>query len=230
LKRTRKGWAARRCPCPAYDQTTGGSTFVASAPIAGKTASVSIVHGNVVIQLPDGETLPLATGTRSVPLGATVDASKGAVRMTTSRTYSTHTGGHPATSTGVFSAGLFAARQQLERKHSSHTAVTEILLTGHKNAAQKAACHQTGPPGKGIVRSLHGVVKGVYRTVAAASVTTVNKGTWTVEDRCDGTVTTVTSGTATVTTTHGRHRTRHLHAGQSLLVRARFLTGKQHAH
>jgi len=42
----------------------------------------------------------------------------------------------------------------------------------------------------------------VYRTIGAASITAITNATWVVKDRCDGTVTEVGRGHATVTPRH----------------------------
>ena len=207
-------------------------TSVASAPVPGKTANVSVVSGVVLIELPSGAFVPLTGGTRSVPLGSTIDARKGAVRLATSADYRTPTNSHHAVASGTFSAGIFLAKQERARERlkngtTRYGAVTIIGLTTAPHAALKAGCRRTGPPGTGVVRSVHGVAKGVYRTVGQASVTSVSDGSWTVEDRCDGTLTTVTRGKATVVVTRGTRRTLHLRRGQSILAKARFLQAKR---
>ena len=79
-----------------------------------------------------------------------------------------------------------------------------------------------------MVRSLKGVVKGNYVAVGAASSMSMRKGAFVVQDRCDGTLTRVVKGKATVRykVGHGRHTrtvSRTLHAGQELLAKERFL-------
>jgi hypothetical protein len=37
-------------------------------------------------------------------------------------------------------------------------------------------------------------IKGVYRVVAGASTASIDRGTFTVQDRCDGTLTKITKG------------------------------------
>jgi hypothetical protein len=207
------------------------ATSVASAPIAGKTENVSVLSGRVLIELPNGAFVPLAAGTKAVPLSSTIDASKGIMRLVTSLNYPSRGNPHHAIATGTFSAGIFAAKQERARKalahgKPKHAAVTDIILKGPKHAAQRAGCRRTGPPGKGIVQSLHGVAKGIYQTIGAASITSVTKGAWTVQDRCDGTLTAVTSGHATVTITRGKHRIINVSAGKTLLAKARFLQAK----
>ncbi len=59
--------------------------------------------------------------------------------------------------------------------------------------------------------------------IAAASVTIVRNARWTVEDRCDGTLTGVGHGTATVTfLLHHRPVSKVVKAGRGLLVKQRF--------
>jgi hypothetical protein len=96
-------------------------------------------------------------------------------------------------------------------------------LTSAPGAVVAAGCRRTGAPGKGVVRALHGVAKGLYQTVGAASTTTTQDATWTVEDRCDGTLTAVSKGHASVSfVAHHHPRTVTVGAGQSYLVTARF--------
>jgi hypothetical protein len=98
------------------------------------------------------------------------------------------------------------------------------MLKSAKDAVAKAGCRPTGRPGKGVVRTVHGVTKGNYQIVGASSVTSVTNATWTVQDLCDGTMTTLQSGRATVTSLRGKgHKAHHLRAGQSLLIKGRFL-------
>jgi len=76
---------------------------------------------------------------------------------------------------------------------------------------------------------LQGVVKGVYRVHAAASTTSIDRGAFTIEDRCDGTLTMITKGRARVKITKGRRRNREvtLTQGQNLLVQVEQFTAKQ---
>lgn len=57
-----------------------------------------------------------------------------------------------------------------------------------------------GSRGKGVVRSLTGVAKGLYRTIGAASTTNVRNATWVVQECCDGTLTDIGRGRATSST------------------------------
>lgn len=208
---------------------TAGSTTVASSPVAGHTAAVT-ASGGVVLIKEGSHYVALKGSTVSVPIGSTLDARKGQV------TIATAADGLPASDprhrlqTGTFSAGIFTIKQQAARRRNQ-TPPTEVLLQTPPHAIAKARCTRTGPPRKGVVRMLTAVVKGVYRIHGAASTATIHQGALTVTDRCDGTLTTLTKGHATITITNGRHR-RHtitLTAGHSYLAQVRLFAAKQQA-
>jgi hypothetical protein len=208
---------------------SSATTTVASAPVAGKTATVAILSGKVLIKLKNSNQFVLlsTSGAISIPIGSTVDALGGAVSMTTAADTLSPTNHDHTVDSGTFSEGLFAVKQQADT-HQGVAPATNLVLQTPVGAVAKAKCRRTGPPGKGVVRSLRGVVKGVYRTVGAASTTTASNGTFMVQDRCDGTLTKVLKGRATVTykQKHGRRTrslTRTVRAGQSYLVKERFL-------
>ena len=99
------------------------------------------------------------------------------------------------------------------------------LRTPHR-ATAKARCRRTGSPGKGTVRAISGTAKGLFRTIGANSITTVHNATWIVSDRCDGTLTEVGRGSATVTPIHPTHKHEHpvtITAGQGVLIKGRFV-------
>jgi hypothetical protein len=216
-------------PPPPTTTTPVPPVLPAAAPpaVAGHTADVTLSGGVVLIKVGTSY-VPLTGTTISVPTGSTVDARKGAVTITTAAD------GLPAgdprhrVQAGTFSDGIFTVKQLADRDRHQ-TPATDVLLQTAPHAIAKAHCTRTGPPRKGVVRTLKGIVKGVYRVVAGASTTSVTRGAFTVSDRCDGTLTRVTSGHATITITKGRHRHHlvHLHAGQSYLVRLRLFVAKQ---
>ena len=90
--------------------------------------------------------------------------------------------------------------------------MTELVLRGalptcSSGGARAAAVTRRRPP-----RSLWGHDRhGKFRTRASNSVITVRGTTWFVSDRCDGTLTRVTSGSVSV---------RDLRTGRSKIVRA----------
>ncbi len=207
------------------------------APVAGKTAVASVISGIVRIELPNGSFTPLGSGTKSVPLGSTIDARRGTVHLKTSTGVHRKTSkptSSPNISSGTFSVGIFTieqARERHDKKHGGPMArTTQVKLRSAHGAVAKAGCRRTSAPGKGVVRQLHGIVKGRYEIVGAASTTLTDGATFTVQDRCDGTLTHVFKGRAriAVATGHHHHRTVQLKAGQSYLAVAIF-AAQQHA-
>jgi hypothetical protein len=227
-----------------------GTTSVASSPVSGVTGNVTVLEGTVIITEPAAHiahtsgapapivsSVPLKGQTVSVPMGATIDARKGEVALATAADYDSAQNAHHQIQTGVFAASMFTVKQQTarealnrqrrQRKHKRRPTgipATRLVLANPPGAATAAHCRRAGSPGNGIVRSLHGQAKGLYETVGAASITTVTNGLWTVEDRCDGTVTEVGRGRAVVTPTHGRHpKSVVVNHGQAVIVKSRFL-------
>ena len=76
------------------------------------------------------------------------------------------------------------------------------------------------------MRAISGTGKGLFRTVGANSITTIRDATWIVSDRCDGTLTEIGRGSATVTPIHPTHKHQRpvvVGAGQGVLIKGRFL-------
>jgi 6-phosphogluconolactonase len=217
----------------------GGAATIVSPPAAG-TGAVNVLKGRVRITLPGGRRAlaPRIGSTVAVPSGSQIDVRAGIARVSTAADYLRGSDRHHRLQSGVFSAGVFAIKQLTARQAQARARrarrrrlarpPTDLQLIAPKGAPKRAGCRRTGSPGKGVVRSVTGVAKGVYRTMGAASTTSVTQGAWTVQDRCDGTLTTVRTGRATVS--YRQRRRAHLarlRAGQSLLVRARFLQAKR---
>jgi hypothetical protein len=161
----------------------------------------------VLVRVP-GSTRPaaLADGA-SVPVGSIIDTRAGTVKLQSAL---------PAgrTQTGTFHGGLFEVRQPV----GGH-GMTDLVLRGAPpscpaGGARAAAAARRRPP-----RSLWGHDShGHFRTRASNSVITVRGTTWFVSDRCDGTLTRVTTGKVAVRDLH-TGRTVVLHAGQHHLAR-----------
>ena len=80
------------------------------------------------------------------------------------------------------------------------------------------ACAASSAPRKGVVRRLTIAAKGVFRTVGAAAPAKGRGATWSIADRCDGTLTRAIRGRVSVR--HGS-RTVTVRPGRSYLARAR---------
>ena len=193
----------------------------AAPPKLGQSVLLDAGKGAVLVKLP-GTTrfVPLADAA-TLPLGTTIDATKGEVTLSTALP-----GGKEQS--GTFSGGKFQVRQSKAR------GMTDIHLTGgdfgvcaaassakRKNGKVKAVAAGTGSGKKKpkSVRRLWGKDKnGRFRTHGKNSVATVRGTRWLTEDRCDGTRTTVTEGAVDVKPRRGGSTTRVV-AGKSLLVR-----------
>jgi Big-like domain-containing protein len=221
---------------------TGSSGSTTVAPVAGMTANVAVIQGTVLISLPrhapraagaEGPSsatyVPLKGG-GTIPVGSTVDATNGTVMLATAADYHGALDRKHRIQTGIFSAAIFTIEQQTakqQEKHSHRKATgmppTNLRLITPAATTATSRCHAKGAPGRAIVREMSARAKGFFRVIAAASVTIVRNAQWTVEDRCDGTLTGVGRGTATVTyLLHHRPVSKVVKAGAGLLVKQRF--------
>jgi hypothetical protein len=149
----------------------------------------------------------------NAPVGIRVDASaKGAVARLAST--ARRNGGKI---TGRFSEGAFKATQARAARP-----VTDLQLIGgnFKQCPSAArAAHASAGAKKKSVRHLWGTAKGSFRTRGRYASAAVRGTQFEVDDRCDGTLVTVKSGSVVVIdlTTNKRLV---LNAGQSYLARA----------
>jgi hypothetical protein len=178
-----------------------------AAPVLGASVAISPASGSVLVRVPGATHAAVLSGAASVPLGSILDTRAGSVRLQTALP-----GG--STQTGTFRGGLFDVRQP-----TGGHGMTELVLRGAQptcptGGARAAAVTRKRPP-----RSLWGHDRhGRFRTRASNSVITVRGTTWYVADRCDGTLTRVTSGSVSVRDLH-RHRTVVVRAGHRYLAR-----------
>ena len=121
-----------------------------------------------------------------LPVGVTVDAQEGAVRLTVARD---DAGG---TSTATFSDGKFTVTQPAQGDP-----VTTLKLTGPSLRDTCGAATASRKRRK-RVRRLWGDGHGSFRTAGHYSAATVRGTRWLTEDRCDGTLTRVVRGTVEV--------------------------------
>lgn len=197
------GDSATALPAPAAPSPLPGTELVpapAAAPVLGRSVAVAPASGTVLVRVP-GATNPaaLADGA-SIPVGSIVDTRAGSVSLRTALPGGT-------TQTGTFHGGLFEVRQPAGGHGMTELVLRGALPTCPAGGARAAAVTRRRPP-----RSLWGHDRhGHFRTRASNSVITVRGTTWFVSDRCDGTLTRVTSGSVAV---------RDLHTGRTVVVRA----------
>jgi hypothetical protein len=198
-----------------------GQVFVKLPPGTALPAEVRARLKRARQQGPEPGFVPLK-GVASLPVGSIVDARQGQLAVDSAAEF-----GRPGTSEATISAAIFQIRQQrARRRHHRRPATTDLVLMTPAGAARACAPDQPKPP-HGIVRTLFGrTSKGLFRTFGGASVTTVRKGRWRTSDRCNGTLTEVGSGRATVfNRVTGRQVT--VRAGQGYLVRSKLFVAKK---
>jgi hypothetical protein len=226
-------------------------TSFAATPVAGKAVNAAVVSGTVLIELPSahgfsplldgrgspvpGVVSPIKGATVAVPMGSTVDTTKGTLHVASAAGYSAPAHGPPTLQNATLAVSIFTIEQMTAKQARAHLKRGHRLfgippmnlhLRTPRRATAKARCRRTGSPGKGTVRAISGTAKGLFRTIGANSITTVHNATWIVSDRCDGTLTEVGRGTATVTPIHPTHTHEHpvtITAGQGVLIKGRFV-------
>jgi hypothetical protein len=195
--------AAAPLPAPAAPSPLPGTELVpapAAAPSLGRSVAVAPASGTVLVRVPGATHAAAIAGGASVPVGSIVDTRAGTVKLRAAL---------PAgrTQTGTFHGGLFEVRQPAGGRGMTELVLRGALPTCPAGGARAAAVTRRRPP-----RSLWGHDRhGTFRTRASNSVITVRGTTWFVSDRCEGTLTRVTSGSVSV---------RDLRSGRTVVVRA----------
>lgn len=210
-------------------------------PVAGKTAVVRLLSGEVFVKVAPGtgvraraggavarasQAPPIPgfvpmKGVASVPVGSVVDARKGRVEITTAGEFRTGASNRRL-QVGMFAAALFRIRQARNRRAArASRPPTDLVMQTPPGLSRACAADSRVRPIKGVVRTMAAsATKGVFRTVGAASTTTVSRNaTWIVQDRCNGTLTQVRRGRASIYS-RIKHKTVIVRSGQTYLVRA----------
>jgi hypothetical protein len=149
-------------------------------PKLGRTVVLKATAGEVLVKPRKGKRFKLKKNKSiAIGVGATVDTTKGKVKLTSARKYK-------GTQSGVFSQGPFVVSQ---RKSDS---LTDLKLVG----GDFSGCQTTNPKlgsvnaaAKRKRRRVFGRARGRFRTRGRNSSATVRGTDWLTEDRCEGTVT-----------------------------------------
>jgi hypothetical protein len=185
-----------------------GADFVPPPrPTEGKTVNAVPESGTVLVKLPGSSVfVSLASLGGQIPVGSTLDATHGVVRLASA----TNSAG--ATQTGLFSLGQFRVGQR--RKNP----LTTVSMTGGGlNACSKLP--HGGALKRRRARSLFSNVHGRFRTRGRNSTATVRGTEYLVKDTCAGTLTKVKKGRVVVRDLR-LGRTRTVKAGHSYFARA----------
>jgi hypothetical protein len=213
------------------------------APAAGRTFTVRLLSGEVFVKLPavapsafttafrvpfqDAGFVPLK-GVASVPVGTIFDARRGALAMRAALT-APPKGSRARLRRARFSAGVFAIRQARGRRPSLRPILARAALVSPAGAERP--CQGRGPAKGTVVRRVTMTAGRAFRAIGGASRTIAVKGrrpTYTVTDRCNGTVTRVRSRRGRVRVVAKRTgRRRVVRPGHALRVRARLFAARK---
>lgn len=178
-----------------------------ATPELGKFVDAELVSGTVLIKTPGATGYePLAGDEpRQIPVGSLVDTRGGRVQVSASNP------GQELSSVD-FGEGIAKVTQDT-------SGLVTLTLTGGSFAKCQNA-ESAGNAKVKVIRELDAVASGRFRTRGRHSAATVRGTTWTVADRCDGTLTTVKRGKVAVRDFR-RHKTIRVRAGKSYLAMAR---------
>lgn len=170
---------------------SAGAIEAVKRPKLGRSFVVSLVSGTVTVKKPGRARASRLSRRRTViPVGSTVNATKGKVRLVGAVRRS---GGSQA---GVFYAGAFRATQARRDR-----AVIDLKLVGGNFSGCAASASAKGYVSVSKrVRRLYGNAKGNFRTRGGHSAATVRGTKWLTEDRCDSTRVAAEEGSVTVDT------------------------------
>ena len=151
-------------------------------PEQGKSVVAGKVSGTIRIRLGNGKFRTLGPN-EEIPLGSTIDATKGRVRLTSAA-------GGGKTQTADFYKGQFKITQTKGKKPITQLELNATLSCGGKASAAAKK--------KRKVRSLWGDGKGRFRTKGRRAAATVRGTKWFTQDKCDSTKITVKRGVVQV--------------------------------
>jgi hypothetical protein len=174
--------------------------------------SALVTGGTFKFRLPDARRYYAFEDPLKLPMGSTIDAREGAVRVATAKS-----------STGArqevrVSGGPFTVRQQAGKRPT-----TDLRLVGSAQGCTRSSSGPRAPTDARTPKLDTQTAKrkpGKYRVRGKHSIGAPTGTSWVTEERCDGTFTRVRSGTVTVRDLE-RKRTVVLHAGDTYLARPR---------
>jgi hypothetical protein len=186
-------------------------------PVLARSVNLESRGGRVTVKLPGGAAAARAgasaarglvalVGARQVPVGTIVDASGGTVAVTAA------TAGPRHLQTGTFQGGRFVVLQPRGKR-----GLVELRLI---DAASRRVC-TTGRTARELA-SLRSSADGRFRTSGRYSSATTHSSpaAWSIDDRCNGTLTRVARGSLTVRNFRtARHKI--VRAGHRYLARSR---------
>jgi hypothetical protein len=180
------------CPstrqCTLVDEDGDEETFdpasssATPTPVLGQSVAASLVSGQVLVERPGTTTFVPLTASTLVPVGSTVNATNGTVKLRAAGTVK------HVTHAGEFSAGEFMLTQ-------ARSGLTDLTLVGGTVCAASAA---TTPGSPHHARKLWGTGHGSFETTGRYASATELGTRWLTQDTCTGTLISVTSGAVRV--------------------------------
>jgi hypothetical protein len=214
-------------------------------PVAFKTVDGRVVSGTVLIKYPPkkGRSSRATTGfvplkgAANIPIGATIDASKGRLAMTAAANRLGQT------QTADFYGGIFEIQQQIaevktkqQAKSKAAKLRTDLVVKGKSAStcsssgsatARSTKKPSTKKPSTKVLGQVWGNGHARVRTVGNHSAATVRGTIWLTQNRCDGTLTRVQSGVVSVDD-FSKKKTVTVTTGHSYLARAERASVKVH--
>jgi streptogramin lyase len=186
---------------PPAATATPASAPPPAGPVQGRSIEVVVLSGSVSYRLPHANRYSALVGTAVLPLGVTLDTTRGNVRVTS------QVRGKPQAA--AFHDGKFSVTQTL-------TGMTEMALAGPLDCSATARANVSAKAKKKKTRTLWGKDSGgSFRTRGNGSVATVRGTEWLTEDTCAGTTIAVRKGAVSVWPRRGG-RSKLVQAGQRL--------------
>ena len=199
-------WSLPPGPAPTPADAASEMLPPPAPPVAGKRLNAAPVAGTVRVKAPGEDGYSTLASGSSIPIGSQVDATRGAVRITSAADL------RGGTQAANFSEGAFTLRQRRQARP-----VTELVLTGgdFRSCGRRPSAKRSNAPAgisrRRARRGLWGQGKGRFRTRGRQGTATVRGTIWFTQDRCDGTLVRVRRGVVAV---------RDIKRGRKVLVRA----------
>jgi len=187
-------------------------------PVLGRTEEVKPIKGKIFVIL-NGTLVPLST-TAGLTTGTVIDSLHGTLQLTTA------TGKGLASQTGTFGGAVFKVTQARSGPLKGLTTLT-LVNNAFQGAPSFASCTaQSATAGSAaavsnkVLQLLHARDNhGKFRTRGRYAAATTRGTAWSMADRCDGTLTSVSRGSVTVNDLV-RHKNVVVRAGHSYLAKA----------
>lgn len=174
-------------------------------PSLGKTVNVALVSGTVRIRRPGSSSFTTLDEIAQIPVNSVIDTKKGRIRIA-----SATRGG------GVQVSDFFEGVAKLTQAKS---ALTSMVLSGGSFKKCGASGASAAAKAKSI-RHLWASGTGKFRTKGRYASATIRGTEWRTDDRCDGTLIRVKTGSVSVRDIR-RKKTVVVKAGKSYLARTR---------